>query len=163
MLNVYAGDHVVRLGPRLLVAAHHARACRRPRGPCVMGKLALARAPPPCAAALIAIMSVFVFAGTSRARADDAALMDAALNTHLAYIITGNPSVDAMSRAGLVGLSERLTAKTALEPDKPVGLDIERDRDHPLPADLLAGDTSSKRRSAPTRSASSNNISRPAA
>jgi Domain of unknown function (DUF4159) len=68
-----------------------------------------------------------VFAAPQNARADDAALLDAATHTHLAYIITGNPSVDAMSRAGLDGLTLRLAAKTALEPDKPVGLDIERD------------------------------------
>jgi Domain of unknown function (DUF4159) len=65
--------------------------------------------------------------GAGHARADDAALIDAALHTHLAYVVTGDASVDAMSKAGLEGLTERLIAKTALEPDPPIGLDIDKD------------------------------------
>ena len=38
------------------------------------------------------------------ARADDAMNMKAALDTRLAYVITGLPDVDAMSKAGLTGL-----------------------------------------------------------
>ena len=45
---------------------------------------------------------LFVVHGT--ARADDAFDMKAALDTRLAYVITGVPDVDAMSKAGLNGL-----------------------------------------------------------
>ena len=47
--------------------------------------------------------------------------------THLAYIITGDSEVDAVSRAGLQGLTLFLAQRTALEPGEPVGLDPSRD------------------------------------
>jgi hypothetical protein len=53
--------------------------------------------------------------------------MVAALDTRLAYVITGAPDVDQMSRAGLWGLGLHLRARTAYEPENPVGVDIERD------------------------------------
>ncbi|ODA66985.1 hypothetical protein A7A08_02282 [Methyloligella halotolerans] len=53
--------------------------------------------------------------------------LDSSLVTHLAYVETGNPQVDETSRQGLAGLSRVLTARTALEPAEPVGIDIEKD------------------------------------
>lgn len=53
--------------------------------------------------------------------------MASALDTRLAYVITGNSEVDAMSKAGLFGLGLQLKARTAYEPLDPVGVDIERD------------------------------------
>jgi hypothetical protein len=53
--------------------------------------------------------------------------MSSALDTKLAYVITGTPDVDEMSRAGLFGLSLQVHARTAYEPVTPVGLDLERD------------------------------------
>ena len=51
----------------------------------------------------------------------------AALETKLAYVITGNADVDAISKAGLSGLTLFLAQRTALEPGDPIGLDIARD------------------------------------
>ena len=48
-------------------------------------------------------------------------------NTHLAYIVTGDADVDAISKAGLQGLTLFLAQRTALEPGEPVGLDPARD------------------------------------
>ena len=45
----------------------------------------------------------------------------------LAYVVTGNSKVDAISKAGLDGLSQTLFARTSVEPAAPVGLDLERD------------------------------------
>ncbi|MEZ7983877.1 MAG: DUF4159 domain-containing protein [Paracoccaceae bacterium] len=45
----------------------------------------------------------------------------------LAYVVTGNSKVDAISKAGLNGLSQTLFARTSVEPAAPVGLDLERD------------------------------------
>ena len=53
--------------------------------------------------------------------------MASALDTKLAYIITGDAEVDEMSRAGLFGLSTWVYARTAYEPVQPVGIDLERD------------------------------------
>jgi hypothetical protein len=61
------------------------------------------------------------------ARADDAFDMKAALDTRLAYVITGLPDVDAMSKAGLTGLGLALKARTSYEPQEPMGVDIAKD------------------------------------
>ena len=58
--------------------------------------------------------------------ADDFA-MKATLQTHLAYIITGDADVDAVSKAGLQGLTLFLAQRTALEAGEPIGLDPARD------------------------------------
>ena len=52
---------------------------------------------------------------------------DAAANTRLAYVFTHDSNADEVSRAGLAGLTAALTQRTAVEPDAPVGVDIERD------------------------------------
>jgi hypothetical protein len=53
--------------------------------------------------------------------------MKSTLQTRLAYVITGNPEVDAISKAGLQGLTLFLAQRTALEAGEPVGLDPARD------------------------------------
>ena len=66
--------------------------------------------------------------GTAAANpaADDFALK-ATLETHLAYVVTGNADVDAISKAGLQGLTLFLAQRTALEAGEPIGLDLSRD------------------------------------
>ena len=67
----------------------------------------------------------------SRALAADAPIpprdMDAALQTHLAYVATGDAQVDEISRAGLAGLSRLLNQRTSAAPGDPVALDPARD------------------------------------
>jgi len=53
--------------------------------------------------------------------------MKATVQTHLAYIITGDASVDEVSKSGLQGLTLFLAQRTALEAGDPVGLDPARD------------------------------------
>jgi hypothetical protein len=53
--------------------------------------------------------------------------MKATLQTRLAYVVTGDPQVDAISKAGLQGLTLFLAQRTALEAGEPVGLDPARD------------------------------------
>ncbi len=53
--------------------------------------------------------------------------MKAALSTRLAYVITGVPDVDAMSKAGLTGLGLWLKARTSYEPEAPVGVNLAKD------------------------------------
>jgi Domain of unknown function (DUF4159)/Aerotolerance regulator N-terminal len=57
-------------------------------------------------------------------RADD---IEAALNTRLAFVITGDREQDEISRQGLVGLSRALSTRTALDPADPIGVDLGRD------------------------------------
>ncbi len=47
--------------------------------------------------------------------------------THLAYVVTGDPEIDRTSEEGLSGLSKVLRARTALEPAEPMGVDIDKD------------------------------------
>ena len=51
----------------------------------------------------------------------------AALQTRLAYVVTGNSNVNSISKAGLAGLTLFLAQRTALEAGDPIGLDIAHD------------------------------------
>ncbi len=53
--------------------------------------------------------------------------LQASLETHLAYVVTGNAEADRVSQAGLSGLSKILTARTAVEPGDPMAIDPARD------------------------------------
>ena len=53
--------------------------------------------------------------------------LKASLQTHLAYVVTGDPEIDRTSEEGLSGLSKVLRARTALEPAEPMGVDIDKD------------------------------------
>jgi hypothetical protein len=53
--------------------------------------------------------------------------MKATLQTHLAYVVTGNAEVDEISKAGLQGLTLFLAQRTALEAGEPMGLDVAKD------------------------------------
>jgi hypothetical protein len=57
----------------------------------------------------------------------DAFIEQATSEMHLAYIRTGVPSVDAESRAGLIGLSNVLNRRTAVEAADPMEVDPETD------------------------------------
>ena len=61
------------------------------------------------------------------AAASDSLALQAALDTRLAYVRTGDPTVDRASEAGLEGLSRVLAARTSVEPEPPLGIDIESD------------------------------------
>ncbi|MBM6592802.1 DUF4159 domain-containing protein [Microvirga pudoricolor] len=47
--------------------------------------------------------------------------------TRLAYVVTGNSEVDAISKAGLTGLTQMLSLRTALQPGEPIGVNPSRD------------------------------------
>jgi hypothetical protein len=79
------------------------------------------------AAAGLSLAFLMVGAGGADAQSDDAAAIYAANETVLAYVETGSPRVDAVSRAGLLGLSRALFDRTAIEPAEPVAVDPEED------------------------------------
>jgi hypothetical protein len=65
-----------------------------------------------------------------QARAQDSSdsqVPPAALQTRLAYVVTGDANVDSVSKAGLAGLTLFLAQRTALEAGDPIGLDIAHD------------------------------------
>ena len=80
-----------------------------------------ARVAAPFALALLLVAPV-------AARADDAFVVKATSAVHLAYVETGDPQVDAISRAGLNGLTAVLNQRTAVDTAEPMGVDVESDQ-----------------------------------
>jgi hypothetical protein len=79
------------------------------------------------AARAAALLPLLVLLAPPDADAQADRVMEATLETHLAYVLTGDPEVDRMSQAGLFGLSEVLRQRTSVEPAEPLPVDIERD------------------------------------
>jgi len=69
----------------------------------------------------------------TEARAQEAALpgdafaIEATSAVVLAHVLTGDPRVDEIAAAGLLGLSDKLWQRTSVEPAMPIGVDVERD------------------------------------
>jgi hypothetical protein len=85
------------------------------------------RAPAAPASILILALVTLTLASAHAQQAAGTEVPQSALETKLAYVITGNSEVDAISKAGLAGLTLFLAQRTALEPGDPIGLDIARD------------------------------------
>ena len=73
------------------------------------------------------IALILILGQVPHAHADDAKALKAALDTRLAYVITGLPDVDEMSREGLTGLGNALRARTSYEPQELIGVDLAHD------------------------------------
>ncbi len=58
---------------------------------------------------------------------EEALALEATTAVVLAYVQTGDGALDQVAEAGLRGLGERLWERTSIEPEAPVGVDIERD------------------------------------
>jgi Domain of unknown function (DUF4159)/Aerotolerance regulator N-terminal len=81
----------------------------------------------PAASASIVVIAALTLTCVSAYAQQSPNVPQSALETKLAYVITGNAEVDSISKAGLSGLTLFLAQRTALEPGDPVGLDIARD------------------------------------
>jgi hypothetical protein len=73
------------------------------------------------------LSSVLVVPSTSRADDKDDFAIKAVSQTRLAYVVTGNPDVDSIVKAGMSGLTLFLAQRTALEAGDPIGIDPARD------------------------------------
>ncbi len=107
------------LGPPLIAVAFALFALDLVIALALRGLLSRRPAARPAAGAALVLFALLAFAPPVRAAiaADDPALI-----TRLAYVTTGDPAVDALSRAGLQGLSDFVNARTAasLGPPKAV-------------------------------------------
>jgi hypothetical protein len=78
-------------------------------------------------AAAIMLVSLMQFPAPADAQSADEFALNATSEMTLAYVVTGNPSVDELSEAGLRGLSDTLFFRTSVEPANPIGVDLEVD------------------------------------
>ena len=74
-----------------------------------------------------ALLLIAPLGAAGAARADDTFVLQATSELRLAYVRTGNDQVDAISRAGLIGLTGTLSRRTAVETAEPLAVTIERD------------------------------------
>ena len=58
---------------------------------------------------------------------DDQVLLESTLATRLAHVLTGDLETDEKARDGLQGLSIYLSERTALEPGRPIGVNLDED------------------------------------
>lgn len=58
---------------------------------------------------------------------DDRLALEATTAVVLAHVLTGDGQVDALTDTGLRGLSQKLAERTSIEPEAPIGVDLERD------------------------------------
>lgn len=78
----------------------------------------------------VALIALALVAQPPAAQAQDdveALALTATSEVVLAYVLTGDARVDAISQAGLRGISQVLFARTSVEPAAPIAVDIERD------------------------------------
>jgi Domain of unknown function (DUF4159)/Aerotolerance regulator N-terminal len=68
-----------------------------------------------------------LLAPPAQAQTKDDFAVKATSGFHLAYVRTGVPQVDAEAQAGLVGLSNVLRQRTAVEAGEPMAVDVEHD------------------------------------
>jgi Domain of unknown function (DUF4159)/Aerotolerance regulator N-terminal len=79
------------------------------------------------ALAVALILGVPHPSAAQEAAPDDDFALQATTAVVLGYVLTGDPKIDEMSRAGLLGLSDKLWQRTSVEPMMPMGVDIEKD------------------------------------
>ena len=77
--------------------------------------------------AVAAVLLALLLPMEARAQDDDRLALQATSAVVLGHVLTGDQRVDTMAQAGLRGLSRILFARTSIEPDPPIGVDVERD------------------------------------
>ncbi|MDW8370446.1 MAG: DUF4159 domain-containing protein [Geminicoccaceae bacterium] len=113
------------LAPWLLLAALLLALIDLVVGWALRGLLPVPRPRPATAALLLALGAIGGAAGAAAAQDDPA--WAAALETRLAYVLTGRPDVDRVTEAGLRGLGRVLGERTSVEVGEPVAVDPARD------------------------------------
>ncbi len=76
------------------------------------------------ATAALMLAVVIGFGTDAQAQEDEAMVLQAANGTYLAYVLVGIPEIDNVSRSGLNGLSAVLFARTAVESEGAIGVDV---------------------------------------
>jgi len=125
IVETLGGPEARRLGAELIALAVLLGATDLLATLWLSGRLARRRFRPAAAGLVLAA----VLAPIPRAEAQmpiDRAIA-ATAETTLGYVITGDPRVDRISERAMVGLGNALTARSAVEPGPPMGVDPEKD------------------------------------
>lgn len=77
--------------------------------------------------AVAAVLLALTLPMDAHAQDDDRLALQATSAVVLGHILTGDARVDEIAQAGLRGLSRILFARTSIEPDPPIGVDVEQD------------------------------------
>jgi hypothetical protein len=85
------------------------------------------RQPATAAAILLLALLLVPQAQPAHAQTSETQAMQATLETHLAFVKTGNAEVDQESEDGLKGLNAAVEARTSAELGAPIAIDIEND------------------------------------
>jgi hypothetical protein len=91
------------------------------------GILTWHRAGPAAAGLALALLAAGAQAQGTASAVGEEWMLKAALETHLAYVVTDVPEIDRISEAGLRGLSLILNRRTAVEAAEPFGVRLEED------------------------------------
>ncbi|MFN4130626.1 MAG: DUF4159 domain-containing protein, partial [Paracoccaceae bacterium] len=78
-------------------------------------------------AAVLMALTLMVPQARAQAVPGDALALQATTGLVLAHVLTGDARLDDTAAAGLQGLGEILWARTSIEPDRPIGVNIETD------------------------------------
>lgn len=79
------------------------------------------------ASALVLGLALLLPPPPAQAQTADAFALEATHGVVLAHVLTGEASVDDTANQGLAGLGDVLWARTSIEPEMPMGVDIEAD------------------------------------
>ncbi len=74
-----------------------------------------------------AVVLLLALPQDAQAQSADMKAFEAMRGVVLAHVLTGNAEVDRVASAGLYGLGERLWERTSIEPETPMGVDLETD------------------------------------
>lgn len=124
----YDSSNETALQPWLLAAAFLLLAVDMLAALWLRGVLRVGRVGAAAVAGLAFLGAAGVLSDRPARAADDApAAAEAVAETYLAYVVSGDPQVDSVARAGLRGLMDAINRRTAIETAGVAGVDVERD------------------------------------
>ena len=122
-----AADRTLELGPSLFLVAFLLLIADMLIALALRGLLRRRGALATTTAAAVALCLLMMPQPSDAQQLPDQDILAATETTHLAFVRTGVPQVDATSKAGLYGLTQTLLRRTSVDVGDPVAIDVEAD------------------------------------